>query len=298
MLSALSDRISARPRRVLLVAALFTVLAAVVGGPVFGLLDAGGGFTDESSDSAQAVERLDAATGQRVRQQRDPAGAPGRLRRRRTRTGRGAPLDRQADASPGRVRLCSSPATSGDPALRLARRARDLHRRVAGGRGRRGRGPVQRSSAASSDREGRDPRRRAVRQRAARRADLRGPRSRRAAGVPAADPAVDLLLPRRSRRGPAAGDRRHHRPDHVPDAARGRRVPRPVDLLPEPGHRDGPRAWPSTTRCSCCTATARSSSAAAPGPRPCATRWPPPGARSCSARSPWPSRWPRCCCSR
>jgi len=64
MLSSLAAKISARPRRVLVAAALFTAFAAALGGPVFGLLEAGGGFTDPGSDSARAVERLDGATKQ------------------------------------------------------------------------------------------------------------------------------------------------------------------------------------------------------------------------------------------
>ncbi len=114
MLSALSDRIFARPRRVLLAAALFTVLAAVAGGPVFGLLDAGGGFTDESSDSAQAVKRLDAATGQRSDNSAVLLVRPGGQVGAGTARAQVRLLTRQADASPG-VASVSSPATSGDP---------------------------------------------------------------------------------------------------------------------------------------------------------------------------------------
>jgi RND superfamily putative drug exporter len=63
MLNSLADRTSAHPKRILLLAALFAVLAAAVGGPVFGLLDAEGGFTDENSDSARAEVMVERAAG-------------------------------------------------------------------------------------------------------------------------------------------------------------------------------------------------------------------------------------------
>ncbi|HET6831285.1 MAG TPA: hypothetical protein VFH44_08060, partial [Solirubrobacterales bacterium] len=63
MLRSLADRISAHPKRVLLVAAAFAVLAAGVGGPVLGLLQAEGGFTDPDSDSARAEARIERASG-------------------------------------------------------------------------------------------------------------------------------------------------------------------------------------------------------------------------------------------
>ncbi len=58
-----TDRIVARPRRVLVATAVFAVFAAALGGPVFGLLQAGGGFTARDSDSARAVNRVEAASG-------------------------------------------------------------------------------------------------------------------------------------------------------------------------------------------------------------------------------------------
>lgn len=64
---SLPDRLVAslhsRPRRSLLAALVFVVLAGVFGGPVVGSLQADGGFTASSSDSARAVERIEAATG-------------------------------------------------------------------------------------------------------------------------------------------------------------------------------------------------------------------------------------------
>lgn len=63
MLSSLAARITAHPKRVLLIAAGFAVLAAGVGGPVFGLLGAEGGFTDSDSDSARAEARVERASG-------------------------------------------------------------------------------------------------------------------------------------------------------------------------------------------------------------------------------------------
>jgi RND superfamily putative drug exporter len=63
MLTSLANITSAHPKRVLLVAAVFAVLAAAVGGPVFGLLDAEGGFTDEKSDSARAEALIERTAG-------------------------------------------------------------------------------------------------------------------------------------------------------------------------------------------------------------------------------------------
>lgn len=63
MLPSLIEKITARPRRFLAAAALFVVLAAAYGGPVFGLLDADGGFADAGADSTLAVKRAEAATG-------------------------------------------------------------------------------------------------------------------------------------------------------------------------------------------------------------------------------------------
>ena len=114
MLSALADRISARPRRVLLAAALFTIFAAALGGPVAGLLDAGGGFTDRDSDSAQAVQRMNEASGQRSGSNAillvEPGGSV-RSAAARAEVGR---LGRQAAEIPG-VASVASAATTRDP---------------------------------------------------------------------------------------------------------------------------------------------------------------------------------------
>jgi len=114
MLSSLADRISARPRRVLLIAALFTVFAAAIGGPVFGLLDASGGFTDPKSDSAQAVERLDAATKERSDASAVLLVRPGGSVRSDTARAEVAGLAREARQVPG-VSAVASAATSRDP---------------------------------------------------------------------------------------------------------------------------------------------------------------------------------------
>lgn len=63
MLSSIAQRIAAHPRRSLAAAALLVVLAAAYGGPVFGLLDSGGGFADAGADSTLAVKKVEAATG-------------------------------------------------------------------------------------------------------------------------------------------------------------------------------------------------------------------------------------------
>ncbi|MET0770357.1 MAG: MMPL family transporter [Solirubrobacteraceae bacterium] len=77
-----------RPRRTLLIVALFVVLAGVIGGPVAGALDSSGGFVAPGADSEVASERIQAATG------RDPGA--------------------------GIVLLVESPADAGDVEQRLA----------------------------------------------------------------------------------------------------------------------------------------------------------------------------------
>ena len=51
------------PRRALLGALLFVLLAGVLGGPVAGALNSSGGFVAPGADSQRAIERLEAATG-------------------------------------------------------------------------------------------------------------------------------------------------------------------------------------------------------------------------------------------
>ena len=114
MLSSLANRISARPRRVLVIAALFTVFAAAVGGPVAGLLDASGGFTDRDSDSAQAVERLDAATKERASGSAILLVRPGGSVRSEAARAEVTALGRQAAAIPG-VSSVASATTTRDP---------------------------------------------------------------------------------------------------------------------------------------------------------------------------------------
>ncbi len=114
MLSALANRISSRPRRVLVVAALFTVFAAAVGGPVAGLLDASGGFTDRDSDSAGAVERLDAATGERSANSAIVLLRPDASVRSDAVRSKVAALTREAKRVPG-VASVASTATTRDP---------------------------------------------------------------------------------------------------------------------------------------------------------------------------------------
>lgn len=53
----------AHPRRALLAVLLFVIAAGALGGPVAGALDSDGGFAPADSDSARAVERIEAATG-------------------------------------------------------------------------------------------------------------------------------------------------------------------------------------------------------------------------------------------
>ena len=63
MLNFLANRTTAHPRRILLATAVLVVFAAAVGGPVFGLLQTEGAFTDANSDSARAVVQVEQATG-------------------------------------------------------------------------------------------------------------------------------------------------------------------------------------------------------------------------------------------
>jgi RND superfamily putative drug exporter len=63
--SALVRLLHAFPRRSLLAVLLFVAVAGVVGGPVAGAMQSGGGFAPADADSVRAVERIEAATGQR-----------------------------------------------------------------------------------------------------------------------------------------------------------------------------------------------------------------------------------------
>src|SRR5258708_377641 len=64
MLTALADRISRRPRRVLALVLTFAVVAGVLGGPVPGkLVDSTTSFEDPSSQSVQARHLLQRSTG-------------------------------------------------------------------------------------------------------------------------------------------------------------------------------------------------------------------------------------------
>src|SRR5688572_22925597 len=63
MLARLGSLSAARPRRTLVLLLAFVVLAGVVGGPVAGRLESGGGFTTASSESSRADRQLQRATG-------------------------------------------------------------------------------------------------------------------------------------------------------------------------------------------------------------------------------------------
>jgi uncharacterized membrane protein YdfJ with MMPL/SSD domain len=66
MLNSLAERGIRRPRRVLLVAAAIFVVAAVFGGPVAGLLNAGNAFEDPGSSSVVARHLIERATAQQT----------------------------------------------------------------------------------------------------------------------------------------------------------------------------------------------------------------------------------------
>jgi uncharacterized membrane protein YdfJ with MMPL/SSD domain len=63
MPARLAERIAKHPRRFLLAAAFFTLVAAAIGGPVSGLLTSGDDFTAADSDSSRAVRQIEQATG-------------------------------------------------------------------------------------------------------------------------------------------------------------------------------------------------------------------------------------------
>jgi uncharacterized membrane protein YdfJ with MMPL/SSD domain len=63
MLNALAERGIRRPRRVLLAAFVAFVVAAVLGGPVAGLLDSANGFDDPGSSSVAARKTIERASG-------------------------------------------------------------------------------------------------------------------------------------------------------------------------------------------------------------------------------------------
>lgn len=114
MTSSLADRISSHPRRFLIGAAVFAVLAAAYGGPVFGLLQSGGGFADRDADSARAVKQVEAASGRG-----SSAGAivlvrPGGTVRSADAKAKVAALSRDATRVPG-VASVASTANSRDP---------------------------------------------------------------------------------------------------------------------------------------------------------------------------------------
>jgi uncharacterized membrane protein YdfJ with MMPL/SSD domain len=63
MLERFGSLSAARPRRTLIILLAFVVLAGVVGGPLAGQLESGGGFTTDSSESSRADRQLQRATG-------------------------------------------------------------------------------------------------------------------------------------------------------------------------------------------------------------------------------------------
>ncbi|MGZ4242964.1 MAG: MMPL family transporter [Solirubrobacteraceae bacterium] len=62
MLRSLANTVSAQPRRTLLLALVFVVVAGAVGGPLAGALKSSGGFAPPSSDSQVATRMLERAT--------------------------------------------------------------------------------------------------------------------------------------------------------------------------------------------------------------------------------------------
>lgn len=62
-MSPLLHRLTSRPRRSLGITFIVVIVAAALGGPVFGALSADGGFVAQDAESLAAVQRVEAATG-------------------------------------------------------------------------------------------------------------------------------------------------------------------------------------------------------------------------------------------
>ena len=191
---------ASRPRRTLLLVALFVVLAGAIGGPLAGALDSSDGFVPPGADSEVAVERIQAATG------RDPGLGPRRCswRRRPMRTRSSSRLA----ALPG-IAEAGSPR----PGLVTAQLARLRRRRRGRGSGARQRSPDTPGVTVGGP---------AVAGLPDRRDGRRGPRPRRADRVPVPARALAALLPR-PRDAAAARGRDHDRARDVPRAHRRQR---------------------------------------------------------------------------
>ncbi len=256
MLPALANLVSRRPRRVLLAALGFMLVAVPLGGPVAGLLssDPEENFTDPSAESVLAGDRLSRALGRTLspaRRRPRPPGVPVRSERGRAAVTRIAARVRRdravasvvsylSAAGQRRARAARQGAAAGRQPVRLPRRPRDLPRGLPQGVGRRGGGrrAHHRSAGGRPRRHGRRLRRGRPRRR---RAGLRGPRAGRAAGLPDPLRAHARRVPRRDR-GAAAPVRRPA-DDHgdVPRPADRQRGRVDVDLRAEPGDRPGAR---------------------------------------------------------
>jgi trehalose monomycolate/heme transporter len=128
MLSSLATKLSARPRRALVITLVFVIVAGAIGGPLAGSLKSSGGFAPPSSDSQVAKRMLERATGSEpvpgiVLLVSTPSGAAAAH-------GRIAALDAKLKAVPGVVRTAAPAAVSRDGrhvliAATLAARADD-----------------------------------------------------------------------------------------------------------------------------------------------------------------------------
>ncbi len=102
MLRSSAARLSAHPRRTLLLVTAFVIVAGIIGGPLAGALKSSGGFAPPNSDSQVATRTLEAATGVEptpgivllVATPRGPAAARSRI----------ATLDRRLQLVPGVAR--------------------------------------------------------------------------------------------------------------------------------------------------------------------------------------------------
>ncbi len=111
MFTALATRITARPKRTLLLALLFVLVAAAFGGPVVGSLEDSGGFTPDDAGSVQALARIESASGKQatpgvVALVRTPSGADSTAAKRRI-----AAVQRSLAADPAIASVASVQST-------------------------------------------------------------------------------------------------------------------------------------------------------------------------------------------
>ena len=226
-------------RRVLVIAAIFFVVAGAIGSGVADRLDPYGA----DDPSTESVKADDALRGRRL--SRHFGGRPDQRRRRRRRrpgasASPGSPTRSRrirtwprSPALPRPAREPSSRATATRPISRSpCSRPTTMPPRTQPS------GSPERSTASAGSTVGGS----ALAPEAGQRAGRAGPAPRRAARVPAALPALAAVLPQPRRGAAAAARRRPGDRRHVPDAARRQRARLDLDLRAQPRHRPRARA--------------------------------------------------------